>query len=61
MFKILGRKRQEVSQEAEAPKCTCSRCNCAHALDEHEKRTNALGYEQVFCRACNDICLTHTL
>ena len=40
--------------------CTCKRCNCPHPPEQyHSVKKNALGYEQVFCEACNDICLTH--
>jgi hypothetical protein len=61
MLNIFRRRKPAVEAQQEQARCTCARCNCPHELDVHEKRTNSLGYEQVYCRACNDICLTHSL
>ena len=41
--------------------CNCKRCTCPHAVELHSVRKDLSGHDHVFCSACDDICLTHTL
>ena len=43
-------------------RCTCKRCNCPHAEELHSLRKYPTGtHYQVFCAACNDVCLAHSM
>jgi hypothetical protein len=43
-------------------RCPCKRCNCPHAERLHSLRKYLTGtHYQVFCAACNDVCLAHSM
>jgi hypothetical protein len=43
-------------------RCPCKRCNCPHEEELHSLRKYPTGaHYQVFCAACDDVCLAHSL